>query len=94
MTVAVSTRRRNPYSNLAGARLPSATSTAVGIADPAEGRRVARCAVCGMPATADNQLLDGIWAKGTFRMRLVLCARELPPFDPQSGDPLRVDEVA
>ena len=58
------------------------------LSDPADGARVPRCKVCGMPSTPDRQLLAGVWMIGSYRMSLVLCDRELPPFDPRSGDPL------
>jgi len=58
------------------------------LVDPAEGARVPRCKVCGMPDMAGGRLIAGVWTVGTYRLRLILCEREIPAFDPRSGDPL------
>jgi len=65
-----------------------AYSAPVDLVDPADGAKVARCKVCGMPDMPGGRLIAGVWTFGTYRMRMVLCEREIPPLDPRAGDPL------
>lgn len=83
-------RTRNAWRS--GPRLPRRSLPAERdeLPDPAEGAAVPRCRVCGMPDRPDNRLLVGTWSLAGYRMQLVLCERELPPFDPRAGDPLTV----
>lgn len=55
--------------------------------DPANGERVPRCAVCGMPSGAE---MRGVW--GGLRGRLPICERDWFRYNPP--DPLDVSESA
>ena len=85
-------RRRGPSHHWTGPRLPDGPRDHLNdeeIADPAEGRKVARCLACGSPQelTVFQLVLSGKHA-GWIR----LCSRDYyhaNPIDPQFGDPLQ-----
>lgn len=72
-----------------GPRLPGggASPSDRRIADPGKGERVPRCAVCGLPNTAE---MRGTW--GGMWGRLPICERDWFRFNPP--DPLDVQESA
>ena len=70
------------------------------VADPADGRKVPRCRICGLPDQPRNQLRTGQWlGPGPLhvpvKFPLPLCDRciaHYAPIDPQAGDPLTVTD--
>ncbi len=46
-----------------------------GMADPAQGAKVPRCLVCGMPSTEGSPVLPGLWAYVRRNVQVNLCER-------------------
>lgn len=67
-------------------------------ADPANGEKVPRCAICGMPEVKGSRIIPGMWGYLRFNMPLNVCERcviRFAPVDHRSSDPLTVwEEVA
>lgn len=63
------------------------------IRDPANGEKVPRCKVCGLPGSDGNQLLDGIWRTPDKARRLRLCERCIGPDVPVTADPFQLPET-
>ena len=65
----------------------------MGLADPARGEKVLRCAECGLPDLAGNRVITGTWTYRSVTFAFELCEREIRrrfPMDPRDGDPLGV----
>jgi hypothetical protein len=76
---------------------PRTVAADFGVGDPANGERVVRCAICGLPETPGNKLLPGLWGYIRFNLDLVLCERCVVRhrrFDPRDADPLTLEDVA
>lgn len=72
-----------------GRKSPLSTDYA-DLRDPANGAKVPRCAVCGMPDRPDNGLVTGMWAHLRFHMDMTLCGkciRQIGRFDARDTDP-------
>jgi hypothetical protein len=65
------------------------TAYVAGLADPANGAKVPRCAVCGMPQTDATDLLPGMWryaARPPIDLTLCdRCAARLGSIEPDAG---------
>lgn len=81
-----------------GMRHPEPDDTyAPGLADPAKGAKVPRCAICGLPNQSKNPLLPGFWRYASREgIDLAICELDylarLP--DAKARLPITLDEVA
>lgn len=74
----------------------------VEVGDPAQGRKVPRCRICGLPEQPRNHLRVGTWT-GLGPLNIIVafklplcdrCVAHYSPMDPRAGDPLMVNEDA